>query len=178
MGGERTMDENRVRFYRGGKRGNHVFYPFFFWCFGKERITYELPHSRKILGLCQNNLPKILGHSWALLWQTKNLPFSGETHAFIRRFCGDSLKKTSVLPRGASDFCQLTDAGTSVGANYREANRARSQADFRNFRHICESECAETQYWLFVIIDAPAAFGNRQTRVWGMLTDSGDLHFG
>ncbi len=26
---------------------------------------------------------------------------------------------------------QLTKAGTSIGANYREANRARSKADFR-----------------------------------------------
>jgi four helix bundle protein len=27
---------------------------------------------------------------------------------------------------------QLTKAGTSIGANYREANRARSKADFKN----------------------------------------------
>ncbi len=27
---------------------------------------------------------------------------------------------------------QLTKSGTSVGANYREANRSRSKADFRN----------------------------------------------
>ena len=46
---------------------------------------------------------------------------------------------------------QLTKAGTSVGANYREANRARSKADFRNRIAICESEASETQYWLEVI---------------------------
>jgi len=27
---------------------------------------------------------------------------------------------------------QLTKSGTAIGANYREANRARSKADFRN----------------------------------------------
>jgi four helix bundle protein len=27
---------------------------------------------------------------------------------------------------------QITESGTSVGANYREANRSRSRADFRN----------------------------------------------
>ncbi len=46
---------------------------------------------------------------------------------------------------------QITKSGTSVGANYREANRARSKADFRNKINICESEASETQYWLEVI---------------------------
>jgi len=46
---------------------------------------------------------------------------------------------------------QLTKAGTSIASNYREANRARSKADFRNKISICESEASETQYWLEVI---------------------------
>jgi four helix bundle protein len=46
----------------------------------------------------------------------------------------------------------MTKAGTSVGANYREANRARSKADFRNKISICETEASETQYWLKVIM--------------------------
>jgi len=45
----------------------------------------------------------------------------------------------------------LTKAGTSIGANYREANRARSRADFRNKIKICESESNETVYWLTII---------------------------
>ena len=48
---------------------------------------------------------------------------------------------------------QMTKAGTSIGANYREANRARSKADFRNKIAICESEASETQYWIEVILD-------------------------
>jgi len=48
---------------------------------------------------------------------------------------------------------QITKAGTSIGANYREANRARSKADFRNKIAICESEASETQYWLEVIVE-------------------------
>lgn len=46
---------------------------------------------------------------------------------------------------------QLTKSGTSVGANYREANRARSKADFKNKIKICESEASETVYWLEII---------------------------
>ena len=48
---------------------------------------------------------------------------------------------------------QFLKAGTSIGANYREANRARSKADFNNRISICESEASETQYWLEVIRD-------------------------
>ena len=46
----------------------------------------------------------------------------------------------------------MTKSGTSIGANYREANRARSKADFKNKIKICESEASETQYWLEVIV--------------------------
>ena len=56
-------------------------------------------------------------------------------------------------PKGRVVRNQLTKAGTSVGANYREANRARSKADFRNKIKICESEASETQFWLEVITE-------------------------
>jgi four helix bundle protein len=46
---------------------------------------------------------------------------------------------------------QLTKSGTSIGANYREANRARSKADFKNKIKISESETNETCYWLEII---------------------------
>ena len=49
---------------------------------------------------------------------------------------------------------QITKAGTSVGANYREANRSRSRADCRNKIEICETEASATQYWLEVIVDS------------------------
>jgi four helix bundle protein len=47
---------------------------------------------------------------------------------------------------------QITKSGTSIGANYREANRSRSRADFNNKVRICESEASETQYWLEIIV--------------------------
>ena len=46
---------------------------------------------------------------------------------------------------------QITKSGTSVGANYREANRSRSKADFKNKISISESEASETAYWLEII---------------------------
>lgn len=48
---------------------------------------------------------------------------------------------------------QLIRSITSVGANYREANRGRSAADFRNKIRICEGEASESIYWLEIILD-------------------------
>lgn len=59
--------------------------------------------------------------------------------------------KLPNTPEGKIVKNQLTKAGTSIGANYREANRARSRADFRNKIKICESESNETVYWLTIV---------------------------
>jgi len=40
---------------------------------------------------------------------------------------------------------QITKSGTSIGANYREANRSRSKADFKNKILICASEASEVR---------------------------------
>ncbi len=58
-----------------------------------------------------------------------------------------------ISPEGIVVRNQITKAGTSIGANYREANRSRSRADFKNKIKICESEASETQYWLEIIIE-------------------------
>jgi len=42
---------------------------------------------------------------------------------------------------------QLVKAGTSVGANYREANRAESRNDFIHKIGVVEKEASESQYW-------------------------------
>ncbi len=46
---------------------------------------------------------------------------------------------------------QLVKCGTSVGANYIEANNASSKNDFRNKIYICKKEICETKYWLKII---------------------------
>ena len=49
---------------------------------------------------------------------------------------------------------QLLKSGTSVGANYREANRAESKADFIHKLAIVEKEASETLYWLELMLEA------------------------
>ena len=49
---------------------------------------------------------------------------------------------------------QLLRCGTSVGANYRAACRARSRADFVAKMKIVEEECDETLYWIELLIES------------------------
>ncbi|MFP4351654.1 MAG: four helix bundle protein [Puniceicoccaceae bacterium] len=49
---------------------------------------------------------------------------------------------------------QVLRSGTSVGANYREAWRARSKAEFISSIGICPKELDETSYWLELLVDA------------------------
>jgi len=46
---------------------------------------------------------------------------------------------------------QLVSAGTSVGANYMEADGAESKKDFRHKIGICKKESKETKHWLRMI---------------------------
>ena len=47
---------------------------------------------------------------------------------------------------------QIIRSGTSVGANYCEANGASSKKDFKNKIHICKKEVQETKHWLRMIV--------------------------
>jgi len=47
---------------------------------------------------------------------------------------------------------QVLRSGTSVGANYREANRARSRAEFTAKIGDCLKELDETAYWLELLV--------------------------
>ena len=82
--------------------------------------------------------------------------FAKELEQRTRRFAVKIIQLSITLPNtpeGKIVRSQLTKAGTSIGANYREANRARSKADFRNKIKICEGEASETQYWLEIVAD-------------------------
>ncbi len=68
-----------------------------------------------------------------------------------KRFALTIIKFVGTLPQ--SKTCsiieyQLVKAGTSVGANYREANRAESRADFIHKVGIVEKEASESCFWL------------------------------
>ncbi len=85
-----------------------------------------------------------------------NKEFSKELEKRTRKFAVRIIQLSTTLPvtpEGRVIRNQITKSGTSIGANYREANRARSKADFRNKIKICESEASETQYWIEIIAE-------------------------
>ena len=47
---------------------------------------------------------------------------------------------------------QIIRSVTSIGANIHEANYASSKADFINKFHIALKECAETEYWIEMLL--------------------------
>src|SRR4051812_33098319 len=68
-----------------------------------------------------------------------------------KKFGIRTVKVVETLPskRSAQTIGQqLLRCGTSVGANYRAACRARSDAEFRAKLGICEEEADESIYWL------------------------------
>ncbi|KKR31128.1 MAG: hypothetical protein UT63_C0082G0003 [Candidatus Gottesmanbacteria bacterium GW2011_GWC2_39_8] len=79
------------------------------------------------------------------------------------------------LPRDPSNYV-LTDqflrSGTSVGANYQEADAASSRRDFLNRIKLCKREAQETRYWLILIIHANPDFAKR---LEGLLKESEEL---
>ncbi|WP_299550357.1 four helix bundle protein [Seonamhaeicola sp.] len=69
-------------------------------------------------------------------------------------FAINVINLSSSLPNNPEGLVlrnQLTKSGTSVGANYREANRSRSPKDFKNKIKISLGEASETDYWLEII---------------------------
>jgi four helix bundle protein len=86
-----------------------------------------------------------------------NKEFSKNLERRTLRFGIDIIRLSTTLPNTPEARIirnQITKSGTSIGANYREANRARSKADFKNKIKICESEASETQYWLEMIVES------------------------
>jgi four helix bundle protein len=67
---------------------------------------------------------------------------------------------------------QFLKAGTLIGANYREANRAQSRQDFIHKIAIVEKEASETQYWL-ELFDA-LNMGDPNMRSW-LIQESAEL---
>jgi len=67
---------------------------------------------------------------------------------------------------------QLLRSGTSIGANYREANRAESKSDFIHKVGIAEKEASETVYWLEICEAAPLGDANE---VRALLKEAGEL---
>jgi len=86
-----------------------------------------------------------------------NAEFKKELEQRTKRFAVDLVNWLDTLPeRRAVNVLvyQLAKSGTSIGGNYREANRAESKNDFSHKIGIVEKESNETVYWFEILLES------------------------
>lgn len=86
----------------------------------------------------------------------ENKEFAKKLELRTLQFAISIIKLSASLPQSAESLVirnQLSKSGTSIGANYREANRSRSKKDFKNKINISVGEASETVYWLEIIYE-------------------------
>jgi four helix bundle protein len=79
---------------------------------------------------------------------------SKELEERTKNFSVNIIRFVAKFPRNkAADVVsyQLLKSATSIGANYREATRAESKADFIHKIGLVEKEANETVYWLELV---------------------------
>src|SRR5664279_1653108 len=91
----------------------------------------------------------------------KNRSMSEETKDLklrTKRFALRVIRMYSTLPKTDTIAQilgkQVLRSGTSVGANYREASRGRSKAEFISKVGDSLKEIEETEYWLELLVDS------------------------
>ena len=100
---------------------------------------------------------------------------SEELKKRTKKFALEVIKLGDELPRKkAADviFGQLVRSGTSVGANYRSACRARSRADFISKITIVEEEADESGYWIELLDESGLM---RKERLSDLLKEANEL---
>ena len=91
---------------------------------------------------------------------TKKYDLEERTLEFGKRI----IHMAKALPKNSINFNLIDQAirsGTSMGANYREANETETKKDFLFRMRICRKEGKETIYWLNLIIEANPEFAER-----------------
>jgi len=91
------------------------------------------------------------------------------------KFAGQVVKGVAPFPKTSKGQIigrQLLRAGTSIGANYREVNRAESRNDFVHKIGVAEKEAAETIYWLEICRETKIG---PEKQIAGLLVETGRL---
>src|SRR3989338_7604528 len=92
------------------------------------------------------------------------------------KFGEDVIEFAKSLPRNPITIpltYQLIKSGTSIGANYCEADCAESRKDFEHKIGICKKEAKETKYWLRILITAVPELKEEALRLW---READELH--
>ena len=92
-----------------------------------------------------------------------------------KKFALRIIKLVNSLPKGQVGNVigyQLLKSGTSIGANYHEAVRAESKADFIHKISIIEKEANETLYWLELLLESGTV---KEENLADLMDESGQL---
>lgn len=85
------------------------------------------------------------------------------------KFGENIIEFASTLPHtpvNRSLISQIVRAGTSIGANYMEADGAESKKDFMHKIAICKKESKETMHWLRMIAKANPSQRESARKLW------------
>ena len=90
--------------------------------------------------------------------EERTINFSEKIIDFSRKIPYNQITKSLIS--------QLVRAGTSIGANYSEADEASSKKDFINKIAIAKKEAKETKYWLRVIVHTIPELKSEARPLW------------
>jgi len=97
----------------------------------------------------------------------KNKKFDLEERTAIFAECIIAFTKLiSQNPINNPLITQIVKSGTSIGANYCEADNAESKKDFVHKIGICKKEAKETRYWVRIIAKANPEFQEKARILW------------
>jgi four helix bundle protein len=85
------------------------------------------------------------------------------------KFGEEIIKFINVIPINLTTreiIPQLVRSGTSVGANYSEADDAESKKDFKHKIGICKKEARESKHWLRMIVVACPELKEKARILW------------
>jgi len=110
-------------------------------------------------------------------WQLSDAPADGsasQRHAFdleerTAQFGEAIIRFIKKLPRNAENnrlIGQLVGCGTSVGANYCEANEGVSKKDFKNTIGRCVKEAKETKFFLRMVAASEPALAEEARKLY------------
>jgi four helix bundle protein len=90
--------------------------------------------------------------------EERTAKFGEEIIKFAKKIPENSVTKPLII--------QLVKAGTSVGANYCEADDAESKQDFKHKIGICKKEAREAKHWLRMITIAIPGLKEEANKLW------------
>ncbi|MCD4823225.1 MAG: four helix bundle protein [Phycisphaerae bacterium] len=97
--------------------------------------------------------------------KTRQFDLEERTAVFARAIVAFA-RKMKQNPVNNPMITQLVKAGTSVGANYCEADDGISRKDFRFKIGLCKKEARETKYWLRIIGSANEELKLEARELW------------